>query len=105
MAVRHMRLAIGLFFLVAAIGLFTLRFGFPEVGAKFNTPLRLLIGACLALVLAGVNLAKWYSGWLWFQQQATPVRRPLQSDPDAVEEYNPEFDFSKKNDAQDKPAQ
>jgi hypothetical protein len=107
MAVRHMRLAIGLFFLCAAIGLFVLRFGMPDVGAKFNTPTRLLIGALLALVLAGLNLSKWYAGWMWYQQQATPVRRPLQPDPTANrdEEPNPAFDFSKKDEPQDKPAQ
>ena len=48
----------------------------------------------MALVLAGVNFAKWYSGWLWFRQQSTPVRQPLQPDTSArAEEYNPEFDF------------
>src|SRR4051812_15073606 len=98
MAVRQMRLMLGLFFLVAGVGLLVLRFGFPAAAAKVNDPTRLLIGALLALVLAGVNLAKWYSGWLWFRQRATPVRRPLQPDPTASagEEYNPEFDFDKK---------
>jgi hypothetical protein len=100
MAVRHMRLILGLFFLIAAIGLFVLRFGVPEVGAKFNTPMRLLIGAMLALALAGLNLAKWYAGWMWYQQQATPVRRPLQRDPASTDsEPNPEFDFSKNDES------
>jgi hypothetical protein len=102
MAVRQLRLMLGLFFLVAGVGLLALRFGMPEAVARFNST-RLLIGALLALVLAGVNLAKWYAGYMWFQQQATPVRRPLQPDPTAGTdpEYNPEFDFSKG----DKPAQ
>ena len=97
MALRHMRLMLGAFFLIAGIGLLVLRFGFPDVAAKVNDPTRLLIGAFLALVLAGVNLAKWYSGWLWFQQRATPVRQPLQPDPTASgePEFNPEFDFGK----------
>jgi len=103
MALRHMRLALGLFFLVAGIGLLVLRFGMPDAAARINSPTRLLIGALLALALAGVNLAKWYSGWLWFQQQSTPVRRPLQPDPGASSEpeFNSEFDFGKS----EKPAQ
>jgi hypothetical protein len=99
-----MRLVLGTFFLIAGVGLLVLRFGMPDVAARINSPMRLLVGALLALVLAGLNFAKWYSGWLWFQQRATPVRRPLQPDrAGANEEYNPEFDFSK--DASDKPAQ
>lgn len=96
MAVRHLRLILGLFFLIAGVGLLVLRFGMPDVVARFDLT-RLLIGALLALVLAGVNLAKWYAGYMWFQEQATPVRRPLQPDPtaDTGPEYNPEFDFNK----------
>ena len=97
MAVRHMRLAIGVFFLLAGAGLLALRFGAPDVAARLNDPTRLLIGALLALVLGGVNLAKWYSGALWFQQKSTPVRRPLQPDRDdrTEGEYNPELDFGR----------
>lgn len=102
MAVRHMRLVLGVFFLVAGVGLLALRFGAPDVVARFNAT-RLLVGALLALVLAGVNFAKWYSGWLWFQQRATPARQPFRPDPTAgTDEYNPEFDFNK--DTSDKPA-
>ena len=98
MTVRHMRLALGLFFLLAGIGLLVLRFAVPEVGARFNTPTRLIIGALLALVLAALNLSKWYAGWMWFRQQATPVRQPLQRDPSAgATEHNPAFDFDKKD--------
>ena len=101
MTLRHLRLMLGLFFLFAGVGLLVLRFAVPDAVARFNST-RLLIGALLALVLAGVNLAKWYAGYMWFQQQATPVRRPLQPDPaaSADSEYNPEFDFNKG----DKPA-
>ena len=102
MAIRHMRLALGAFFLVVGIGLLVLRFGAPEAVARFD-PLRLFLGALLALVLSAVNLMKWYSGWLWFQERATPVREPLQPEPTRTdEEYNPEFDFGK--DARDEPA-
>jgi hypothetical protein len=96
MAVRHMRLVLGVFFLIVGLGLLALRFGAPEAVARFD-PLRLFLGALLALVLSAVNFMKWYSGHLWFQQQATPVRRPLRSDPSprAEPEHNPEFDFSK----------
>jgi hypothetical protein len=97
-----MRLVLGVFFLLAGLGVLGLRFGAPDVAAKLNSPMRLLVGALLALVLAGVNFAKWYSGYLWYREQTTPVRRPLQPDsPARGDEYNPEFDFGK--DAQ-KPA-
>ena len=105
MAVRQMRLVLGLFFLIAGVGLLVLRYGMPDVAARINSPMRLLVGALLALALAGVNLAKWYAGYMWFQERATPVRRPLQPDPaaDNGPEYNPEFDFNK--DAANKPTQ
>ena len=97
MAVRHMRLVLGVLFLIVGLGILALRFGAPEAVARFD-PLRLFLGAILALVLGTVNCMKWYSGHLWFQQQAMPVRRPLQPDPTAKgEEYNPEFDFDKKD--------
>jgi hypothetical protein len=95
-----MRLALGLFFLVAGTAVLALRFLMPEAAARVSSPLRLTLGGLLALVLAGVNLAKWYAGWAWYQQQATPVRRPLRRDPDAREPEdapNPEFDFGKPN--------
>ena len=100
MTVRHMRLTLGLFFLVAGTGLIVVRFAVPEIGARFNET-RLLLGGLLALVLAGMNLAKWYAGWMWYQRQATPVRSPLQPDHTAAPERLPEFDFSKSD---DKPA-
>jgi hypothetical protein len=105
MAVRHMRLLLGLFFLIVGVGLLILRFGMPEAAARINDPMRLLIGAFLALALAGVNIGKWYAGWLWYEEQATPVRRPLQPDPtaSAEPEYNPEFDFGKQTNQNDKP--
>jgi hypothetical protein len=91
-----MRLVLGVFFLLAGLGLLGLRFGAPDVAARLNSPTRLLIGALLALALAGVNLAKWYSGWLWFRQQSTPVRPPLRPESAArPDEYNPELDFGK----------
>jgi hypothetical protein len=95
--VRHTRLTLGLFFLIAGVALLVLRFGAPEVAARINSPLRLVIGALLALALGGVNVAKWYAGWLAYNQRATPIRRPLQPDPTASAETdpNPEFDFGK----------
>lgn len=99
MTVRHMRLTMGLFFLVAGTGVLVLRFGMPDAAARFNSPTRLLVGGCLALVLAGLNLAKWYAGWMHARQMATPVRPPLQPNPDApgTRERNPDFDFDTRN--------
>jgi len=96
MTVRHMRLALGIFFLVAGVVLLVLRFGVPDVVAKLD-PLRLFLGAILAVVLGAWNLMKWYSAWMWYHDQATPIRRPLQRDPlpQRDEEPNPDFDFSK----------
>ncbi|MBY0459351.1 MAG: hypothetical protein K2V38_18645 [Gemmataceae bacterium] len=97
MAVRHMRLGFGLFMLFAGLALLGLRVFAPETAAKLNDLTRLTIAASLAVVMGGVNLARWYAGWLAFQQSATPVRLPLQPDPtaSAEPEYNPEFDFTK----------
>ncbi len=97
MTVRHMRLMLGLFFVISGVGLLVLRFGAPEAAAQVNSPMRLVIGAFLALVLGGLNLAKWYAGMLAFESAATPVRPPLQPDPtaSAEPEYLPEFDFRK----------
>lgn len=97
MTVRHMRLTLGLFFLSAGAVLLAARFLAPERVAKAFDLLRLTLGALLALVLGGVNLAKWYAGRMAYEQMTTPVRRPLQPDrsrdPDD-NEPNPAFDFS-----------
>ncbi|MDY3555820.1 hypothetical protein R5W24_004966 [Gemmata sp. JC717] len=98
MAVRHMRLAIGLFFLMAGATLLTVRFVAPDRVAQLFDPLRLALGAILALVLAGVNFAKWYAGRLAHDELSTPVRRPFQPDPvrrGEDSEPNPDFDFGK----------
>lgn len=98
MTVRHMRLTIGLFFLIAGVAVLFVRFFMPDVAPNLDRT-RMMLGGFLALALAGWNLSKWYAGWMAFQQQATPVRRPLQPDPTASadREYNPEFDFEKKD--------
>jgi hypothetical protein len=97
MAVRHMRLGLGVFFLVAGGAVLVLRFGVPDLAARINSPERLVIGGVLGLVLGGLNLARWYAGMVAFENRATPVRPPLLPDPTASTEpeYNPEFDFGK----------
>ena len=96
MAIRHMRLALGLFFLCAGVALLVVRFAVPDALPRFD-PMRIFLGALLALAMSFWNLSKWYAGWLWFREQATPVRVPLQRDPSAggEPEVLPEFDFSK----------
>ena len=100
MNVRLMRLALGLFFLVAGAAVLVVRFAVPDVAAKMN-PERLLLGGSLALVLAGWNLARWYAS-LPSSQPTTPGREPLRPNPRArgEDEYNPEFDFGKQDEGQ-----
>lgn len=96
MTVRHMRLALGSFFVAAGTGLLAVRFLAPELVARTFDLMRLTLGALLALVLGSMNLAKWYAGRVAYEQRATPVRRPLQSDPAQTgREQNPEFDFDR----------
>jgi heme A synthase len=101
MTVRHIRLALGLFFLVAGLALLAFRFGAPEAAARLNDPTRLFLGGLLALALGGLNVARWYAGWIAFERAATPVRRPFEADQAEGGEYNPEFDFNR----QEKPSQ
>lgn len=99
MAVRHMRLTLGLFFLAMGLVLLALRLFAPDAVANFDRT-RLLLGAFLGLGLGGVNLAKWYAGWMHARRAATPVRSPLLPDPSARAggvEHNPDFDFSNKD--------
>ena len=91
MAVRNVRLTMGVFFLLAGIGLVVVYFGVPALNNRINA----LFGAFVAFIFGGVNLVKWYAGWMWSRQQATPVREPFQADaPEpAPREYNPDLDF------------
>ncbi|AMV28482.1 hypothetical protein VT84_29020 [Gemmata sp. SH-PL17] len=97
MTVRHMRLTFGLFMTCTGIGLLAFRALAPETAAELNDLTRLTFGALLAIVLGGVNLAKWYAGALAHQQATTPVRRPFQSGVTANQDEgpNPAFDFTK----------
>ena len=98
MAVRHMRLVLGLFFAVTACALLGTLALAPDALAGFNQ-MRLVLGALLALVFAGLNLAKWYAGRLAREQLAAPVRRPLQPDPTNRDAGpNLAFDFSERAD-------
>ena len=99
MTVRHMRLAFGLFMVFAGTGLLALRVFAPEIAAKLNDLTRLTFGALLAIVLGGVNLAKWYAGALAYEQATTPVRKPFQPAPTASTdaEPNPALDFTKRD--------
>src|SRR5262245_41219188 len=106
MNVRQTRLMLGLFFLVIGLALLGLLMFMPEAARKINTPTRLGLGAFLALVLGGWTSARWYASRMAFQQAATPVREPFQ--PNRLgrrdEEPNPDFDFSKPKNTDDKPA-
>jgi hypothetical protein len=94
MNVRQLRLSLAIFFLLCGVGLLIFRYGLPEAAARFD-PLRLALGTGLAFILADWNFAKWYASLLWYQQQTTPVRPPLQPQraTDDDTRYHPEFDF------------
>lgn len=94
MSVHTMRLVLGILFLILATVLFARRWLMPGLDECFD-PMRMNLGAVLALVFGGLNLARWYSAWTLRRERATPVRKPLQPDPTLVkpEPPNPEFDF------------
>jgi hypothetical protein len=97
MNARQLRLALGLFFLVVGTALLVVRFWFPDLAPRIGPPQRLFVMTLFALVMGGLNLARWYVAHQHFQRGATPVRTPLQPDPAprAPAEYNPEFDFDR----------
>lgn len=96
MAVATLRLALGLFFLAAGALILLRSVIAPGLNARFD-PSRLDLGGVLALVLGGLNLARWYAAWSYRRYRATPVRTPLQPDPSLVrpEPPNPELDFTR----------
>ena len=96
MSVHSMRLVLGILFLLLAATLFARRWLMPGLDDRFD-PLRMNLGAALALVFAGLNLARWYSIRSYRRDKATPVRTPLQPDPSIVrpEPPNPELDFTR----------
>jgi hypothetical protein len=98
MTVRSMRLGMAVFFLVMGLAIFARHWVMPWLEDMFD-PLRLNLGATLALVLAGVNLARWYTIHSFIKEQRRPVRYPLQRDPSAEPQVEPipEFDFSKRS--------
>jgi hypothetical protein len=100
MSVQSMRLGMGILFLALAGLIFTRAWLLPGLDARFNT-LRMNLGGVLALILAGLNLARWYASWSYRRARATPVRTPLQPDPSpaAPEPPNPELDFTKEDEA------
>ncbi|MCE9565463.1 MAG: hypothetical protein K8U57_25865 [Planctomycetes bacterium] len=98
MSVHTMRLVLGIMFLCLAGAIFARDMFLPGLGARFD-PLRMNLGAVLALVFAGLNLVKWYVVWSHRRMLATPVRTPLQPDPSVVrpEKPNPELDFTRRD--------
>jgi hypothetical protein len=94
---RQLRLALGLFFLVVGTALLVVRFWYPDIAQRIGPPHRLFLITLFALVMGGLNVARWYVAYLHFQRRATPVRTPLQPEREgrAPAEYNPEFDFDR----------
>ena len=95
MSVHTMRLVLGILFLLLAAAMFARRWLMPGLDERFD-PLRMNLGAVLALVFAGLNLARWYAVWAYRREQATPVRTPIRPDPSIVrpEPPNTEWDFT-----------
>ena len=97
MSVHTMRLVLGVFFLIMGVFLLVVRhWAAPGLDAKFNST-RMNLGGVLALVFAGLNLARWYMVWSYRRARATPVRYPLQPDPSMQPPVvaNSELDFTK----------
>jgi hypothetical protein len=96
MSIHTMRLCLGVMFLILAVLIFARDLFAPALGARFD-PMRLNLGGVLALVFGFLNLAKWYVMWLHRREMATPIRTPLQPNPDMVapEPPNPDLDFTK----------
>lgn len=95
MAVHTMRLVLGILFLMLGTLILARRWVMPDLDARFNTT-RMSLGAVLALVFGGLNLARWYAAWSYRRTRSTPVRTPLQPDPTMTrpEPPNPDFDFT-----------
>ena len=91
-----MRLVLGCLFLFLAAVIFSRPLFAPDLDKKFN-PVRLNLGGVFAVVFGLVNIARWYVAWSYRRSLATPVRTPLQPDPDAPRtgERNPELDFTR----------
>jgi hypothetical protein len=97
MPVQRMRFAMGMLFLLLAGVIFARAWLTPDLEARYDS-LRMNLGGVLALILAGLNFARWYAVWSHRRAQATPVRTPLQRDPSLVrpEPPNAELDFTKR---------
>jgi hypothetical protein len=96
MAVRHLRLTLGLFFAALAVMLFLRHELLPGLAEKFRDR-NLGMGAWFALALAGWNLARWYVDWSARRVPAgeNPLAvRTLRRERNGDEEPNPEFDFT-----------
>jgi hypothetical protein len=94
--VLTMRLVMGILFLLLAGLMFGRRWLMPDLDARYD-PLRMNLGAVLALVFGGLNLARWYAVWSYRRAKRTPVRTPLQPDPSVRPPVvpHPELDFTK----------
>jgi len=89
-------------FLVMGVVILARQWLMPGLEDRFD-PLRMNLGGVLALVLAGVNLARWYTLRSFMKERRTAVRYPLQRDPSAAPQVEPipEFDFTKRSDEED----
>lgn len=96
MSIHTMRLGLGILFLFLAAAIFSRRWLFPGLDAKFD-PLRMNLGGVFAIVFGCLNLVRWYIARSRHREMATPIRTPLQPDPSIVrpELPNQELDFTK----------
>ena len=96
MSILTMRLVMGILFLLLAAAMFGRRWLMPDLDARYD-PLRMNLGAALALVFGGLNLARWYVVWSYRRAKQIAVRTPLQPDPSMKSPVvtNPELDFTK----------
>jgi hypothetical protein len=101
MNVSVLRLGFAVFWLALAMLLFLRRTMAPDGAAERLGFVSLDVAALLAVVLSLWNFARWYMGRSrppaeWPVRQH---RRPLEPrrDSERVEEYNPEFDFTRQS--------
>ncbi len=94
MRAENLRLVVALVFAAMAVLLHLRHVLIPEVVEHFREG-NLELGAWLATLLSGWNVARWYMARSYRQVRERAVRRPFRHDPEPTGPVvpNPDFDF------------